>query len=139
MVFAEGCAQSRARFDLHLDDDLNTSGALGEIYSLANHVKKFLAQRQFRFSRACREALLRAQAGLNDMAEMFGIGAALPDKTPAVDELENARRQARLQKNWIEADRLRRAIEDAGFWVEDLASGAMLVIPATLSSVTESL
>jgi cysteinyl-tRNA synthetase len=131
-AFQTGCTQSLARFDQNLDDDMNTAGAIGELYSLANHIKKLLAQRGFKFSARCREALRRAQDQLHDMIGVFGMEVELPPKPAAVQDLERHRRQARQEKNWGESDRLRQAIEAAGFWVEDMASGAMVVIPAAL-------
>jgi cysteinyl-tRNA synthetase len=138
-VFQTGCAQSLARFDQALDDDLNTAGAIGELYSLANQIKKLLAQRGFKFSTRCCEALQEAQGRLLEMLGVFGMDVALPPKNAAVQDLERQRRSARQGKNWVESDRLRQAIEVAGFWVEDMASGAMLVIPAALPLPKERL
>jgi cysteinyl-tRNA synthetase len=138
-VFQLGCTQSLARFDQALDDDLNTAGAIGELYSLANHIKKLLAQRGFRFSARCREALHQAQGQLGEMLGVFGMDVVLPPKSEAVLDLERQRRLCRREKNWAESDRLRQAIEAAGFWVEDMASGAMLVIPAALPLPKERL
>jgi cysteinyl-tRNA synthetase len=129
-TLAVAAGQCLARFEQCLDDDLNTAGALGELYSLANQIKKLLAQKNFRFSPACREALQQAQRHWAAMGGIFGLGADLPEKTAAVQALEARRREARQQKNWAEADRLRQALEAEGFTVEDMASGPMLVLPA---------
>jgi cysteinyl-tRNA synthetase len=131
-AFAVGCGQSLARFDQHLDDDLNTAGAVGEIYSFANHIKKMLAQRTFRFSAASQAALTQARLQLMAMNDVFGIGEDMPIKNAEVQALQDQRREARQQKDWAESDRLRKVLEAEGFWVEDMASGAVLVIPAAL-------
>ncbi|NTV51643.1 MAG: cysteine--tRNA ligase [Candidatus Firestonebacteria bacterium] len=137
-AFQQGCLQSLTRFDLNLDEDMNTAGALGELYSLANQIKKLLAQKGFKFSERCREALSRAQGQLLEMLEVFGVAVELPQKTQAVLDLAKKRQAARQQKDWPAADQLRLALEAAGFWVEDMASGAMLVIPAALRITKET-
>jgi len=138
-AFQLGCEQSLARFEQTLDDDMNTAGALGELYSLANHIKKLLAQKTFRFSDRSREALTQAQSHLRDMIGVFGLDITLPVKSDLILDLEQQRRLARTRKNWGESDRLRQVMEAAGFWIEDMSSGAMLVIPTALQLQKEKL
>jgi cysteinyl-tRNA synthetase len=65
-----------------------------------------------------------AKATLLEMDKVLGLGLGswAPKEVEVPDEvraLAEARDEARKAKNWAEADRLRKAIEDAGFTVND--------------------
>jgi cysteinyl-tRNA synthetase len=93
------------RFAAELDDDFNTPGALAELHDWRDH-----------------ELLRRA-------LDLFGLGglAQSREAPPDVAELAERRRQARADRDFSEADRLRSAIDAAGWEVRDVADGFQLV------------
>jgi cysteinyl-tRNA synthetase len=101
-----------ARFTAQVNDDLNAPRALALAWEtlrgdLAPPVKR---------------------ATLARFDDVFGLGLAswqpgeesIPD---AIAALGKARAEARKARNWAEADRLRAALRDAGYDVEDTADG----------------
>ncbi len=117
----------RAAFDAALADDLNTAGALGEVFALAREVNSALAGGSVSPS-----AALALRESLGAMVYILGLDAVMrvDDAVPA-DVLEMAaRRQAsRAARDFAEADRLRDAILARGFEVRDAADGYK-VVPA---------
>jgi cysteinyl-tRNA synthetase len=87
------------RFEEALDDDFNTPEALALMHQWRDH-----------------ELLLRA-------LELFGLGSlAQGDDAPAeLASLAERRQQARAQRDFEEADRLRERVEQAGWEVRDVA------------------
>ena len=94
-----------ARFAAALDDDFNTPEALAVMHSWRDH-----------------DLLLRA-------LELFGLGslAEWAEAPPELVSLAERRRDARDSRDFDEADRLRHAIEQAGWEVRDVATGFQLV------------
>jgi cysteinyl-tRNA synthetase len=93
------------RFAAELDDDFNTPGALAVMHEWRDH-----------------ELLRRA-------LDLFGLGSLADEEdAPAeVVSLAEARERARAERDFVEADRLRDAITEAGWDVRDEASGFRLV------------
>jgi cysteinyl-tRNA synthetase len=94
-----------SRFEAALEDDFNTPEALALMHDWRDH-----------------ELLARA-------LDVFGLaGVAAAEEAPAeVYELAGARQEARSQRDFAEADRLRGAIEAAGWEVRDDPGGFRLV------------
>jgi len=113
--------QARLKFEAALDDDLNISGALGAVFELIHALNKQLA-----------ESALGKQDAAN-VAEFFAridtVLGILPEKAAASDDdavaqdLAEQRVQARKDKDWALADKLRDKIADMGYVVEDTPSG----------------
>jgi cysteinyl-tRNA synthetase len=93
------------RFEAALDDDFNTPEALALLHGWRDH-----------------ELLRRA-------LEVFGLGSLAEgeEAPPEVVELAKQRQEARAARDFEEADRLRAAIEAAGWVVRDDADGFRLV------------
>ena len=101
------------RFTALINDDLNAPRALALSWEL---LRGDLAD----------QSVTRATLARFD--DVFGLGLAAwqPAEDPipdAVAALAKARADARKARNWAEADRLRAALRDAGFDVEDAADG----------------
>ena len=98
-------AGSWERFEATLDDDFNTPDALALLHEWRDH-----------------ELVRRA-------LDVFGLAAlAREDEAPSeVDELARRRQEAREGRDFAEADRLRAAIESAGWDVRDDPDGYRLV------------
>jgi cysteinyl-tRNA synthetase len=87
------------RFSAALEDDFNTPEALAEMHQWRDH-----------------DLLLRA-------LEVFGLSslAELPEAPTEVVSLAERRREARVRRDFEEADRLREAIEQAGWEARDVS------------------
>ncbi len=116
---------AREAFGEALDDDLNISGAMGEIFKLVREVNAGLDRGEV--SREDAEVVL----GFLREADRV-VGALFPfeerreEAPPEVLELLEARTRARKERNWAEADRLRDEILARGWVVEDTPRGARL-------------
>ncbi|MSQ64281.1 MAG: cysteine--tRNA ligase [Betaproteobacteria bacterium] len=107
------------RFKTAMDDDFNTAEAVAELFNLANEIgrgQKALA------------AQLKALGGILGLLQrdpqaflQAGSGGAFSDKD--IQDWIEARLAARKQKNYAEADRLRKELETAGVILEDGAKG----------------
>jgi len=114
------------RFDAAMDDDFNTPEALAVLFELAretNRLKESGAEEA-----AALGATLKQLAGVlgilqNDPETFFkqaaGSDEGLSDE--AVEALIEKRYQARADKNWAEADRVRDELKEAGIVLEDAA------------------
>ena len=93
------------RFQAALDDDFNTPEALAIMHGWRDH-----------------ELLRRA-------LDVFGLASLAEQREapPDVVELAQRREQARAERNFDEADRLRAEIEAAGWEARDVADGFQLV------------
>jgi cysteinyl-tRNA synthetase len=109
-----------ARFRAAMDDDFNTPEAVAVLFELANEVNRSGSPDAAR--------LLRELGGvlglLGRPAEAFLQGGPEGDWTPErIEEAIAARNAARKRKDFAEADRIRRALADAGIALEDSPQG----------------
>ena len=110
-----------ARFRECMEDDFNTSEALAVLFDLANEVN--------RSNDRAAAALLKSLAGviglLQRQPDAFLQAATGSDEwTPDRIQAEiDARVAAKKAKNFAEADRIRKALLDAGIVLEDSAKG----------------
>jgi cysteinyl-tRNA synthetase len=107
------------RFKAALDDDFNTSEAVAELQKLANLA--FTGD-------AGAAALLKGLGGILGLLQrdpqaflQGGRGDGLPDS--AIQGLIDDRLSARKQKNYAEADKIRKDLEAAGIILEDSPQG----------------
>ncbi|MDR0928669.1 MAG: cysteine--tRNA ligase [Oscillospiraceae bacterium] len=114
----EAAKAAMQRFDEAMDDDLNTADAIGAIFELVK-------QANIALKPGCTKAAV--QAVLDTLAEMTGVlGLLKPPQAQNDDKLDEmlaARAEARKARNWAESDRLRDALKDMGYLVEDTAQG----------------
>ena len=116
------------RFHTAMNDDFNTPDAVSVLFDLAREVNR---QRKTDASTAAELA-----SGLKRLGNIIGLlesdpedylrGSAAPEGALAdaeIDALVSARDQARADKNWAEADRLRDEVANANIILEDSASG----------------
>ncbi len=108
-----------------LKDDLNTPVALAELSRLATEANTAV-------DRGDRAAMASARANLLAAGSLLGLLQTTPaeweqgadrDDAARIDALIAARRQARLDRNWAEADRIRDQLTAEGIEVMDSASG----------------
>jgi len=114
--------RASAAFDAALDDDLNVAEALAALFEYVRHMNEKLAAGSL--TGRDRENALEflERAGLT-LGFKFGRAAAETDIPDEVRELIVRRDEARRNKDFAESDRLRDAIKDKGFVVEDTPAG----------------
>ena len=136
----------RAAFEQAMDDDFNTAGALGEIFTFVGEVNTLAGGGSVSADDAV--ALGAARDTLVELMDVLGVAvvdedegsAAYPaevvdlaadlagyagaDALEAVDALLAARAAARKEKNWAVADGVRDGLVALGFVIEDTPQGA---------------
>jgi cysteinyl-tRNA synthetase len=111
--------ETRAAFEVAMDDDLNVSPALGAIFELVREVNRRLGARTLSTADAGRTA-----AFIREIDTVLGVTAEPAAEVPAdVATLIEARAAARAARDWAESDRLRDVLADRGFAVEDTRDG----------------
>ena len=122
-------SEFQQRFEQALNDDFNTANAIAVMFDLAREVNR--AKSEQRSELHALASLLRYLGGIigllqSDASEFLkskaGQGVGLSDT--AIDELVEQRLQARADKNWADADRIRDELSAAGIVIEDGAEGA---------------
>ena len=112
------------RFEAALDDDFNTANAVAVLFDLVREINRSKREQQERQHELA--SLLRHLGGLRGLlqadAEEFlksraGQSAGLSDT--AIEDLISARLQARADKDWASADRIRDELSEAGIVIED--------------------
>jgi cysteinyl-tRNA synthetase len=123
-------------------DDLNTPSAMAELFAIASQLRGAIlyAKNNTSLSKA-RENVVRAREGLLTAAALMGLlqqdpevwfkGGASDDLTAQVEALIAARTVARAEKNWPEADRIRKELDALNIEVMDSAGGASWKLKAT--------
>ncbi|HKV83748.1 MAG TPA: DALR domain-containing protein, partial [Ktedonobacterales bacterium] len=128
----EQVAAARAAFVEAMDDDLNTSGALGaidELVTAANEYANLLGDTPEAAGVAA--ALREARAALDELTGVLGVSleearVGLDTETRvAIEALVAQRAIARQSRDWAAADRIRRELDETyRVVVKDTPQGA---------------
>ncbi len=124
---AAGDTEFNARFHAAMDDDFNTPGAVAVLFDLAHEVNRLRADDAARAAELAAE--LRRLGGvlgvLQDDPEAYlqAGGGAGQLQAEEIDALLQKRNQARADRDWAEADRIRDLLKDNGVVLEDGAGG----------------
>ncbi len=107
-----------------MDDDFNTPVALSVLFELAHEIQRL---REKDLNRAMKYAMVLKKLGgvlgiLQDDPLHFFQGKKDVD-VEKIEKLIAARNRARAEKNWAEADRIRKELSDLSIVLEDGASG----------------
>ena len=125
-----------------MDDDFNTSLALAEIFELVGVLNSAIANTEI--SKETAPAIENAKALIVELMGVFGIEfsdaeenaddfAALAKKLEieisgdAKESILNARAEARANKNFELADKIRDTLAEAGYTIEDTPQGSRIV------------
>ncbi|NOZ63808.1 MAG: cysteine--tRNA ligase [Caldiserica bacterium] len=107
-------------FQQAMEDDFNTPRALGALFDLVGELNR-------RLSRGEKDAETFSLYG--DLKEMLDIlGFPLPQRehlSPELEKLIQQREEARKNKNWAEADRIREILKSKGILLKDTPQGTV--------------
>ena len=106
----------RHGFTEAMDDDLNTPAALASVFRQVKRINA-LAQQGAGMDGETAERLLDAFGDIDAVFHVLDL--SLPETDPEIDALIQARRIARKEKNWAEADRIRDRLKALGVAVAD--------------------
>lgn len=127
----------RAAFLAKMDDDFNTGGAVSELFELLRALNKYIDAHSLESPGADRQAaasLDRAVVVLRELSALLGLLQQPPPAASApADELVDKlmqllitlRKEAREQKNFALADRIRSGLAAAGVTLEDRKDGVI--------------
>ena len=115
-----GFDKYREQFISAMDDDLNTADAIASIFELVRDINTNVV------GKTPSKALVEGAIAMFD--ELTGVlGLVYNRKTETLDSdveaLIEARTNARKEKNWAEADRIRDQLKEMGIVLEDTAQG----------------
>ena len=116
----DGFDKYREQFISAMDDDLNTADAIASIFELVRDINTNVV------GKTPSKALVEGAIAMFD--ELTGVlGLVYNRKTETLDSdveaLIEARTNARKEKNWAEADRIRDQLKGMGIVLEDTAQG----------------
>lgn len=116
----DGFDKYREQFISAMDDDLNTADAIASIFELVRDININVV------GKTPSKALVEGAIAMFD--ELTGVlGLVYNRKTETLDSdveaLIEARTNARKEKNWAEADRIRDQLKEMGIVLEDTAQG----------------
>ena len=116
----DGFNKYREQFVTAMDDDLNTADAIASIFELVRDINTNVV------GKTPSKALVEGAIAMFD--ELTGVlGLVYNRKTETLDSdveaLIEARTNARKEKNWAEADRIRDQLKEMGIVLEDTAQG----------------
>ena len=122
-AFADTLPSYRDRYIDAMDDDFNTADAISVIFELVREANSLTGSDKNPTKAAAQAALDM----LNELVDVLGLiyGEADEDKELAekVEALIEARQNARKEKNWAEADRIRDELKDMGIVLMDTKQG----------------
>lgn len=133
--FAAALSEQRAKFQEAMDDDFNTGGATACLFELRRILNGFINDKKPETggTDADKAALKTGMTVLKELTNLLGVFRTPPaKKSGADDEFVNGlmalvldiRADARTNKNWPVADKIRNALKTLNVVVEDSPTGA---------------
>jgi len=120
-AFISTLPRYRDRFIEAMDDDFNTADAISVIFELVRESNTLAAEQA-----SSKEFANAALEILNELAGVLGVFYASGDAVDLDEEVETlieARQNARKEKNWAEADKIRDKLSEMGIVLEDTPQG----------------
>lgn len=119
----------QAQFNNAMDDDFNTPEAISVLFDLAHQINRCRNEEPEKAARlAYSLKFLGGVLGLletdpENFLQAARSGSKQVLKNEEIEELVASRNQARTDRNWAEADRIRGLLESEGILLEDSAQG----------------
>ena len=120
--FVSGLSAYRQRFDAAMDDDFNTADAISVIFELVREINSATAAEK-EPTKALAKACFDIFRELTDVLGVLYKADEGGNLEAEVESLIEARQQARRDKNWAEADRIRDQLKDMGIVLMDTPQG----------------
>jgi cysteinyl-tRNA synthetase len=118
--------QLKAEYHAAMTDDFNTPGALGVLHRMLGQL-----ERQFTTNTVSRASVRYVLNTIRSCSTLLGIDifSMMQDVLIPTDvtDMCHQRETARVSKNWSESDRLRKAISERGYVVEDTPQGPRIL------------
>lgn len=120
------------KFEESMDDDFNTSGAIGAIFELITAVNKFIAQNE-NLSEQGKIVLGRARSAIIKLCQVLGL-ELIKENLPSEDKtlleglinlLIQIRQNARQKKDWETGDMVRDGLAKLKIKLEDTRDGTI--------------
>ena len=116
-LLAQKASVAKAKFNLAMDDDLNTVEALAAIFDFVRDINTLAPE-------ASPEAQKIAAETFDTITGVLGIVHHEKDEIPAdILALVAERTTAKMEKNWARADEIRAELTEKGYVIEDTAQG----------------
>ena len=115
----------KADFTEAMDDDLNTADAISALFELARDINSNLNAQTAPSKELCDFALKLYK----ELADVLGL-LYVEKKNELDDDVQkliDLRQQARKEKNWAEADRIRDELKAKGITIKDTPQGTIVV------------
>ena len=128
---ADTAADLRRAFYEAMDDDFNTALAISHLFALSKEINIYYNEVVNNGAAFDAQGFAKAKAVYEEMAGIIGIFEVKPEQA-ADDGLTDGlmeliigiRQEARQQKNWALADKIRDDLKELGIVIEDSPAGA---------------
>ena len=119
----DAMAKAKADFEAAMDDDFNTADAISVIFEMVREINSATAA-----DKNPTKAVAKAALDMfNELVDVLGLIYEDADDdaelAAEVEKLIEARQNARKEKNWAEADRIRDLLKDMGIVLMDTKQG----------------
>ena len=138
----DACTKAKEKFTEAMDDDFNTSLALAEIFELVGVINTEIGKSEINKDTA--PAIEKAKALITELMGVFGIEFSADEKDSgefealaeklgieikgdAEKSILDERSEARANKNFELADKIRDTLAEAGYTIEDTPQGSRIV------------
>lgn len=123
--------EKRKEFEKAMDDDFNTARAIGVIHELARDINSFINDSEFVITKNSRLLVEEGYKLIHKLAGIMGLTlkTSISDNKGYLKELMDLildiREEARNNKNWELADRIRDGLSEIGFEIKDTPQGVV--------------
>ena len=111
----------RHNFVESMDDDFNVAPALAALFQFTREINRTMDQTGL--SSDDKEKVKTVLYGINSILGVMDLEPVKPDKT--VEELIERRDEARIARDWVNADRIRQELKEMGIEIIDTKGGTI--------------